>query len=263
MPLPEPELEPVLTDRTPLLRTVRHPEEIVTEEGVEIEMDPPPHLTARKDPLRSVSPEAEKIAEKGKKPEAPQPKPYQSPVPFPQRLEKAKLDQRFEKSLEVLKQLRFTIPFYEALSQIPSYAKFLKEILANKRSLGDCRKVQLSPDCSAVISKNLPPKIRNPGRITVPCILGKVKFKEHLGDLGQETELKVIQQHQAAADDQDKPYGPYTSLTDRKGKLKTGQRVIKHSAKGGLQGKEDLLLLDGKLGSLPRKPSQMGSSSGP
>jgi len=47
----------------------------------------------------------------------------------------AKLDLEFEKFLEVLRKLYINIPFTEALSQMPSYAKFLKEILSNKRKL--------------------------------------------------------------------------------------------------------------------------------
>ncbi|WP_284284358.1 hypothetical protein, partial [Mesorhizobium amorphae] len=72
------------------------------------------------------------------------PPPYQPPVPFPQRLAKHQLDEQFSKFMEVLKQLTISIPFTDALMQMPSYAKFLKDILSNKRSLKDCKKVQLN-----------------------------------------------------------------------------------------------------------------------
>ena len=61
------------------------------------------------------------------------PKPYAPPLPFPQRMAKAKFDSQFEKFLEALKKLYINIPFTKALTQMPSYAKFLKEILFNKR----------------------------------------------------------------------------------------------------------------------------------
>ena len=48
---------------------------------------------------------------------------------------KAKLDLQFGKFLKILKKLYVNIPFTEALSQMPSYAKFLTEILSNKRKL--------------------------------------------------------------------------------------------------------------------------------
>ena len=68
--------------------------------------------------------------------------PYRPPVPFPQRLAKNRLDDQFSKFMEVLKQLTISIPFTDALLQMPSYAKFLKDILTNKRSLKDCKNIQ-------------------------------------------------------------------------------------------------------------------------
>ena len=64
---------------------------------------------------------------------------------------KAKLDLQFEKFLEVLKKLYICIPFTDALSEIPSYVKFLKEILSNKRKLEDHEIAALIKECSATI----------------------------------------------------------------------------------------------------------------
>ncbi|KAJ9141151.1 hypothetical protein P3X46_031724 [Hevea brasiliensis] len=82
--------------------------------------------------------------EAGKKKKLPEP--YQPPLPFPQRFQKAKLDKQFGKFLEVLQKLYINIPFTKALSQIPSYAKFLKEILSKKRNLmplSICKKLEI------------------------------------------------------------------------------------------------------------------------
>ncbi|XP_022870492.1 uncharacterized protein LOC111389757 [Olea europaea var. sylvestris] len=46
---------------------------------------------------------------------------------------------------------------------MPSYAKFLKDILSNKRKLGDHETVMLTEECSAKIQKKLPPKLKDPG----------------------------------------------------------------------------------------------------
>ena len=46
-------------------------------------------------------------------------------VPFPQRLKKNKKDKQFNKFLEILKKLHINIPFVDALSQMPSYVKFM------------------------------------------------------------------------------------------------------------------------------------------
>ena len=64
---------------------------------------------------------------------------------------KAKLDMQFEKFLEVLKKLYISIPFTEALTQLPSYAKFLKVILSNKRNLEEYETIALIEECSMII----------------------------------------------------------------------------------------------------------------
>ncbi|KAH9686774.1 hypothetical protein KPL70_014506 [Citrus sinensis] len=74
----------------------------------------------------------------------PQPKPaapvkaYVPPIPFPQRLRKNNIDKQFLKFLDVFKKLHINIPFADALEQMPLYAKFMKEMLSNKRKLEEC-----------------------------------------------------------------------------------------------------------------------------
>lgn len=54
------------------------------------------------------------------------PPPYKPHIPYPQRLVKSKSVGQFKIFVEILKQLNITILFTEAITQIPSYAKFLK-----------------------------------------------------------------------------------------------------------------------------------------
>ena len=57
------------------------------------------------------------------------------PTPFPQRLvPPQKVNQNFE-ILEVLKQVKVNIPLLDAIKQIPSYAKFLKDLCTVKHKL--------------------------------------------------------------------------------------------------------------------------------
>ncbi|XP_058010474.1 uncharacterized protein LOC131183820 [Hevea brasiliensis] len=79
------------------------------------------------------------------------PPPYKPQLSYPQRFQKAKLDKQFGKFLEVLKKLYMNIPFTDAISQMPSYSKFLKEILSNKRRLEDYETVALTEECSALL----------------------------------------------------------------------------------------------------------------
>ncbi|XP_073139096.1 uncharacterized protein [Henckelia pumila] len=66
------------------------------------------------------------------------------PPPFPAALKKAKLDSQFGKFLKVFKKLNINIPFADALMQMPSYEKFLKEILSNKRKLEEHAMISLT-----------------------------------------------------------------------------------------------------------------------
>ena len=69
--------------------------------------------------------------------------PYKPHIPFPGRLAKPKNVGQFKKFVELLKQLNITILFTEDITQMPSYAKFLKEILSNKKKLEDNETVTL------------------------------------------------------------------------------------------------------------------------
>ncbi|XP_022883158.1 uncharacterized protein LOC111399906 [Olea europaea var. sylvestris] len=99
-------------------------------------------------------------------------KAYVPPIPFPQRLQKHKLDKQFQKFLDVFKKLHINIPFAEALAQMPSYAKFMKDILSNKRKLEDNETIKLTEECSAILQHKLPPKLKDPGSFTIPCNIG-------------------------------------------------------------------------------------------
>ena len=98
-------------------------------------------------------------------------------VPFPQRLKsnkQEKQDKQFLKFLEVFKKLHINIPFADALAQMPSYVKFMKDILSNKRKLEEYETLALTEECSAILQKKLPPKLKDPGSFTIPCTIGKM-----------------------------------------------------------------------------------------
>ncbi|KAA3486805.1 receptor-like protein kinase FERONIA [Gossypium australe] len=59
-------------------------------------------------------------------------KEYKPYVPYPNATKKDHTKKQFGKFLKLLKKLHINLPFIEALSQMPSSVKFLKELLANK-----------------------------------------------------------------------------------------------------------------------------------
>ena len=55
-------------------------------------------------------------------------------LPSPRRNQKAKMDEQFSKFVEVIQKLYINIPLLDAI-QVPTYAKYLRDILNNNRPL--------------------------------------------------------------------------------------------------------------------------------
>ncbi|KAJ9553266.1 hypothetical protein OSB04_017311 [Centaurea solstitialis] len=113
-------------------------------------------------------------------------------VPFPSRLKAHKDDVNFAKFLEVFKKLHINIPFADALAQMPSYVKYLKDILSNKRKIEEHAAVALTEECSAIIQHKLPPKLKDPGSFTIPIHIGTSEFSKALCDLGASINLMPL-----------------------------------------------------------------------
>ncbi|XP_073133414.1 uncharacterized protein [Henckelia pumila] len=111
------------------------------------------------------------------------------PPPFPAALKKVKLDSQFAKFLEVFKKLNINIPFADALMQMPSYAKLLKEILSSKRKLEEHAMISLTENCYALVQNKIPPKQKDLGSFSIPCVINDVQFHKSLCDLGSSINL--------------------------------------------------------------------------
>ena len=115
----------------------------------------------------------------GKKEEV---KAYEPQVPFPQRLQKARLEDQFSRFLDMFKKIDINVPFSEALTQMPLYAKFMKEILSRKIKIVEEGIVSLTATCSAVIQNSLPKKMQDPSSFTRPCKIGHADMGKALCD---------------------------------------------------------------------------------
>ena len=114
------------------------------------------------------------------------------PVPYPQRLKRHKLNKQFTKFMDVFKKLHINIPFADALEQMPSYVKFMKDILSQKRRLADFETVNLTEECRAILQRKLPQKLKDPGSFTIPCTIGNAIFERALCDLGASINLMPL-----------------------------------------------------------------------
>ncbi|XP_010683746.1 uncharacterized protein LOC104898373 [Beta vulgaris subsp. vulgaris] len=114
---------------------------------------------------------------------------YVESAPFPYRLAKARIEKKYGKFLELLKDVHHKIPFLEAICEIPAYAKSLKQLLAKKKKICEATTVELSEECSAILLNTLPPKLNDPENFTIPCSIGDVTIQRALCDLGASVSL--------------------------------------------------------------------------
>jgi hypothetical protein len=65
-------------------------------------------------------------------------------VPCPKRLQVPKKGGKFEDILEVFKHVQINIPFLDAIQQVPSYVRFLKDLIIVKRKTNVLKKAFLT-----------------------------------------------------------------------------------------------------------------------
>ena len=75
---------------------------------------------------------------------------------------------------------------------MPSYAKFLKELLSNKKKLKEHETVSLTEECSVVIQNKLPAKLKGPESFSIPCLIENVSINHALCDLGSSVSLMPL-----------------------------------------------------------------------
>ncbi|XP_062119374.1 uncharacterized protein LOC133833134 [Humulus lupulus] len=136
-------------------------------------------------------------------------------TPYPQRLRKNNMDKQFTKFLEVLKKLHINIPFAEALEKMPSYVKFMKDILSKKRKMEDFEIVAFTEECRAILQKKLPPKLRDPGSFKIPCTIGRIEGINALCDLGASINLMPLSVFKRLQLGEAKPTTVTLQLADR------------------------------------------------
>nr|GEX84498.1 reverse transcriptase domain-containing protein [Tanacetum cinerariifolium] len=85
-----------------------------------------------------------------------------------------------------------SIPFADALPLMPKFASIIKSLLANKDKLFELAKVPLNENCSAMILKKLPEKLRDPGKFLIPCDFLGMEVCHALADLGASINLTPL-----------------------------------------------------------------------
>ncbi|XP_058766087.1 uncharacterized protein LOC131639619 [Vicia villosa] len=107
------------------------------------------------------------------------PPPYKTSIPYLQRLKKTKMESQYLKFIKVIEKIHVEIPFTEAITQIPSYTKFLKDILPNKRRLDDHKPLE----CHFISENKLAKKDKDLKSFSISCILGNHMIDKAFLDL--------------------------------------------------------------------------------
>ena len=104
-------------------------------------------------------------------------------LPFSERIRKPVANEQFGKFVEVIRKLHVNILLLDTM-QVPTYAKYIKDILGNKRSLPTTEVVQLTKEFSTAIVDPLLEKKKDPGCPTITCSIESQHFSLALCDLG-------------------------------------------------------------------------------
>ncbi|GJW22342.1 reverse transcriptase domain-containing protein [Tanacetum coccineum] len=122
--------------------------------------------------------------------------PHQSPIPYPSRLNKEKLQDKsgiqIYSFLQMFKKLYFNISFAKALAHMPKYAKMVKDLLTYKEKLLELANAPLNENCSAILLKKLQEKLRDTGRFLIPCDFYRLESCMTLADLGASINLMPL-----------------------------------------------------------------------
>nr|GFA74912.1 reverse transcriptase domain-containing protein [Tanacetum cinerariifolium] len=124
---------------------------------------------------------------------APKPKPT---IPYLSRANKQKLREKDDnlalKFVEIFRNLHFKLIFADALLHMPKFALMFKSLFNNKENLFDLATTLVNENCSTVILKKLPEKLRDPEKFLIPCDFPELDECLALADLGASINLMPL-----------------------------------------------------------------------
>ncbi|RYQ91521.1 hypothetical protein Ahy_B09g097425 [Arachis hypogaea] len=113
-------------------------------------------------------------------------------APFPQILNGGVEKRIYSRFLDMFASLHVNIPFIKALQQMPSYIKYIKELLTRRSSLKGGQTIVMNKECSALIQIELPTKRKDPGSFHIFCAIGETLIDKGLCDLGASINLMPL-----------------------------------------------------------------------
>ena len=144
------------------------------------------------------------------------------PPPFPQVLRKKKNSVNQTEMLEVLRQVKFNIPLLDMIKQVPTYAKFLKDLCTVKKGLNVNKNTFLTEQVSSIIESKTPVKYKDPGCPTISVNIGGISVEKALLDLGASVNMLPYSMYKQLGLGELKPTSITLSLADRSIKIPKG-----------------------------------------
>ena len=145
-----------------------------------------------------------------------------TPPPFPQALKAKKKAINQVEILEVIRQVKVNIPLLDMIKQVPTYAKFLKDLCIVKRGLNVDKKAFLTEQVSAIIQCKTLAKYKDPGFPTISVNIGGTCVEKALLDLGASVNLLPYSMYKQLCLGELKPTSITLSLVDRSLKIPKG-----------------------------------------
>ena len=108
------------------------------------------------------------------------------------------------------------------IKQVPTYAKFLKDLCTVKKGLGIEKKAFLTEQVSAIIQSKTPVKYKDPGSPTILVNIGRTCIDKALLDLGASVKLLPYSVYKQLSLGELKPTNITLSLADRSMKIPKG-----------------------------------------
>ena len=122
----------------------------------------------------------------------------------------------------MLRQVKVNIPLLDMIKQVPTYAKFLKDLCMVKKGLGIEKKAFLTEQVSAIIQSKTPVKYKDPGSPTISVNIGGTCIDKALLDLGASVNLLPYSVYKKLGLGELKPTNITLSLANRSVKIPKG-----------------------------------------
>ena len=118
--------------------------------------------------------------------------------------------------------MKVNIPLLDIIKQVPTYAKFLKDLCTIKKGLGIEKKAFLTEQVSTIIQIKNPVKYKDPRSHTISVNIGGTCIEKSLLDLGASVNLLPYSVYKQLGLRELKPTNITLSLADRSVKIPKG-----------------------------------------